>query len=372
MILIFAGLMVRLMDVVRVSVPEVPLIVTVAVPVVAVLLAMKVTELLDVAGFVPKEAVTPDGRPEADRLTEPVKPPNRLTVMVLLTLFPWVTLKLEDEAESEKPFTVSVMVVVLVSAPEVPLIVTVAVPAGAVLLAVKVTTLVEVVEFRRIDCVLNEAVTPLGRPEADSVTDPVKPFRLVCVMVLLPLLPGLTISEVGEAERVKPLTISVMVVVWVNEPEVPVTVMVLEPRVAVVLALKVTELLDVVGFVPKLAVTPAGRPEADRLTDPVKPLTGLTVTVLLPLPPRGTFKLEGEAERVKPFTVSVMFMEWVSVPEVPVIVTFVVPVGAVLLAVKVTTLVEVVGSRRTDCVLNEAVTPLGRPDADSVTDPVKP
>ena len=50
--------------------------VTVAVPVVAVELALRVTTLVDVVGLVPKLAVTPEGNPEADRVTLPVNPPT--------------------------------------------------------------------------------------------------------------------------------------------------------------------------------------------------------------------------------------------------------------------------------------------------------
>ena len=46
--------------------------VTVAVPVVAVLLAVKVRVLLPVVLVGLNEAVTPEGNPEADRLTVPV------------------------------------------------------------------------------------------------------------------------------------------------------------------------------------------------------------------------------------------------------------------------------------------------------------
>jgi len=35
----------------------------------------------------------------------------------------------------------------------------------------------------------------------------------------------------------------------------------------------------------KEALTPLGKPEADKLTLPVKPFCGVTVTVLVPLPP---------------------------------------------------------------------------------------
>lgn len=71
------------------------------------------------------------------------------------------------------------------------------------------------------------------------------------------------------------------------------------PVVAVELAVNVTVLVDVVGFVPKVAVTPAGKPDADRLTLPVKPPEGVTVIVLFPLPPSATVKLAGEADREK-------------------------------------------------------------------------
>ena len=56
------------------SVPDVPVTVTVAVPVVAVLLAVNVTTLVAAVGLVPKLAVTPAGNPEAERVTLPVNP----------------------------------------------------------------------------------------------------------------------------------------------------------------------------------------------------------------------------------------------------------------------------------------------------------
>jgi hypothetical protein len=77
-------------------------IVTVDVPTVAVAVAVNVTELVEVVGLVPKVAVTPLGKPEADRVTLPVNPPEGVTVMVLLALLPWVTLTLEGEADNEK------------------------------------------------------------------------------------------------------------------------------------------------------------------------------------------------------------------------------------------------------------------------------
>lgn len=81
------------------------------------LLAVKVRVLVDVVGLVPNEAVTPLGRAELESVTDPVNPPESVTVMVLLPLVPCLTVKLEGEAESEKfgvavALTVSEIVVV--------------------------------------------------------------------------------------------------------------------------------------------------------------------------------------------------------------------------------------------------------------------
>lgn len=59
--------------------------------------------------------------------------------------------------------------------------------------------------------------------------------------------------------------------VTVRLPEVPVTVNVLCPIVAELLAIKVIVLLPVVGLGVKDAVTPLGRPDTERLTLPVNP-----------------------------------------------------------------------------------------------------
>src|SRR5579864_3309359 len=97
-------------------------------------------------------------------------------VTVLVPLVPCVTVKLLGDAESVKfatatAFTVREAVVVLVKVPEVPVMVTVAVPVLAVLLAVSVIVLVVVAGFGA-----KFAVTPLGSPETDKLTLPLKPF----------------------------------------------------------------------------------------------------------------------------------------------------------------------------------------------------
>ena len=79
---------VRAMVVVADNVPDVPVIVTVEDPVVAVLLAVRVSTLLPAVGFVPNEAVTPLGRPDAASVTLPVNPPTSVTLIVLVPLLP--------------------------------------------------------------------------------------------------------------------------------------------------------------------------------------------------------------------------------------------------------------------------------------------
>lgn len=64
------------------------MIVTVAVPVVAVLLAASVKVLVPVVLVGLKLAVTPLGKPEADKFTELLKPLLGVTVMVLVPLLP--------------------------------------------------------------------------------------------------------------------------------------------------------------------------------------------------------------------------------------------------------------------------------------------
>ncbi|MFY9845653.1 MAG: hypothetical protein WA718_12815 [Terriglobales bacterium] len=72
------------------------------------------------------------------------------------------------------------------------------VPKAAVALAVRVNVLLVVVELG-----LKEAVTPLGKPVAESVTLLLNPFRGLTVMVLLFEVPRTTVTLLGKAEIVK-------------------------------------------------------------------------------------------------------------------------------------------------------------------------
>jgi hypothetical protein len=182
-------LTVRAMVVFAVVLPEVPVMVTVAAPAVAVLLAVSVStlELVDDDGL--NDAVTPLGSPVAVNDALPVNPPTSATVMVPVPVLPCATDREVGEGVSVKlgvveGLTVSAMVVVAVVLPEVPVMVTVAGPVVAVLLAVSVSTLA-----LADDAGLNDAVTPLGRPVAANDTLPVNPPVSVTVMVSVALLP---------------------------------------------------------------------------------------------------------------------------------------------------------------------------------------
>ena len=80
-----------------------------------------------------------------------------------------------------------------------------------------------------------------------------------------------------------------VVAVWL--PEVPVMVTLYCPRLAELLAVKVTVLFPFVGFGEKDAVTPLGRPEVERVTLPVNPYDGFMEMKVVPEVPRPMFRL---------------------------------------------------------------------------------
>jgi hypothetical protein len=249
-------------------------------------LAHRVITLVVVVGFVPNDAVTPLGSPEAAMVTLPVNPEAGVTVIVSLPHAPWAVDKLAAEGASVKAGVapiVSVMVVSAVVLPDVPVIVMVNTPAAAVLAADRVNTLVVLAGL-----VSNEAVTPLGRSVAASVTAPVNPPTSVTVIVSVALPASVTDRLVREADNVKPavtlgFTVRAMVVLAVLPPDVPVIVTIAGPVAAVPPAATVTTLLPVVGFVPNVAVTPLGRPDASSVTLPVNPPRSVTVIVSVAL-----------------------------------------------------------------------------------------
>jgi predicted cation transporter len=97
-----------------------------------------------------------------------------------------------------------------------------------------------------------------------------------------------------------------MVVLCVSEPDVPVTVTVLVPVVAVEDAVKVKVDValpfagGVTGLGEKAAVTPLGSPEALSVVAELNPLRLVTVMVLVAVDPRVTLTALGDADTLKP------------------------------------------------------------------------
>jgi hypothetical protein len=89
-----------------------------------------------------------------------------------------------------------------------------------------------------------------------------------------------------------------MLVLLLMPPEVPpdhpMTVTVEDPSGAFAAALNVSVLACAVVTGLNAAVTPAGRPVTEKLTDPLKPPCGATVRVLAALPPPATITLAGD------------------------------------------------------------------------------
>ena len=114
-------------EVVAVSDPDVPVIVTVLALTVAVGLAVNVTMEELVVGFVEKTAVTPVGRPEIDRFTLPMNPYSSLTYTYVEPEWPCPTaIAPEVDNVNVGVMTFNVSGVVAVSDPDVPVIVTTA------------------------------------------------------------------------------------------------------------------------------------------------------------------------------------------------------------------------------------------------------
>jgi len=125
-----------------------------------------------------------------------------------------------------------------------------------------------------IEVGLRLTVNPVGA-DADSVTVPVNPFRAVTVIVEVPECPPLMLKDDGEADNEKSgvVTCTETLMVWLNEPFVPVTDTEYVPLAALLGTVTVSvDWPDVVtepGL--RLVVQPAGA-VADSVTVPVKPL----------------------------------------------------------------------------------------------------
>jgi hypothetical protein len=102
-------------------------------------------------------------------------------------------------AESVKvgAYTPRTRVEVTVRLPDVPVMVTLYWPTGTELLAVKVSVLLPVVGLG-----VKEAVTPLGRPDAESATLPVNPYCEYTYTLEVPELPWPMLALDAESVKV--------------------------------------------------------------------------------------------------------------------------------------------------------------------------
>ena len=95
--------------------------------------------------------------------------------------------------------TLRVTVMVCVKLPDTPVTLMLYVPVDAELLTAKLKVLLDVVLEG-----LNDAVTPLGTPEAERFTAELNPFWGFTVIVVEPFAPGLKLKLLGDADRVNP------------------------------------------------------------------------------------------------------------------------------------------------------------------------
>jgi hypothetical protein len=193
------------------TLPPLALIVTVDVPVVAVLLAVNVrVELPDPGAAMEvglNEAVTPAGSPLAESEIAELKPPETVVETVLLPEPPCATETLVGEALIVKlgdavAETEREIVVLWETPPPLALIVTVDVPVVAVLLAVNVR--VELPEpGAAMEVGLNEAVTPAGSPLAEREIAELNPPEIVVEIAEVAPPPCATETLLGEALSAK-------------------------------------------------------------------------------------------------------------------------------------------------------------------------
>lgn len=197
-------------------------------------------------------------------------------------------------------------VVVCVTPPPVPVTVIVLVPLVALLpTAIVITD--DPVPGAGMGFGLKLTVTRLPSPEADNEIAELKPFKAVVLIVELPELPRVTVTEAGEALMVKsgatPVTVRETVVVCVMPPPTPVTVMVYVPGATLPPTAIVINEVPVpgagIGLVPNVTVTPLGCPVADNVMALLKPFKAVVLMVDVPLLPCCTVTEDGDALMVK-------------------------------------------------------------------------
>ena len=155
-----------------------------------------------------------------------------------------------------------------------------------------------------IDAGVKTAVTPIGTPDAARVTLPVKLLMAATLTGVVVEDPATTLTGAALAPSVKldtGATVRVSGNEAVSAPLVPVIVTTADVDVAVAGAVNATDAVPPAeGDVgEKLAVTPAGNPDAANATLPWKPLAPTTAIPTVTDEPAGTVKEDGDALSVK-------------------------------------------------------------------------
>ena len=138
------------------------------------------------------------------------------------------------------------------------------------------------------------ALTPLGKPEAESVNAPVKP-PLTEDWIGTRTLPFRTSDAVAPAVMLNPLTTTGTETDALEPPPVPVTVMVKLPAAVVPAARRVMVTLPprAIDGEEKVTVTPAGREPADSAAPELNPGPGVIPMTEVAIVPGATLRLDG-------------------------------------------------------------------------------
>ena len=261
-----------------------------------------------------KAAVVPEGSPVTLSAMAELKLPAIVVVIVLVPFAPWATETAAGEAEIAKPAgagTVRVTVEVCVIPPPAEVTVIGYDPGATAEATARV--IVEVPEpGTATEAGLKVTVTPAGWPLADREITELKPPETAVVMVDVPLAPGATDNEEGEAEAVNAggvVTLRITLDVRVSPPPVPVTTIVCVPTATPEATARVMVNVPEPGAAMevglKLTVTPEGCPLAESAMAELKPPETAVVTVHEPLLPATTETEVGEADIVNAAAVTV-------------------------------------------------------------------
>lgn len=262
-------------------------------------------------------------------------------------------------------------VAVFVTPPPLPVTVIVEFPVPVVDATFRVSRLLPL-PGEAIDAGENAPVTPRGKPLTDSAMADANPFAPAVAMLRGSDAPRdrMTFVPAGVMVNVGPITVSAMLVVFVNPPPDPVAVSVYDPPIVPAAAVSVKVLLplpgDAMDVGENFAVTPFGSPLIESAIADLNPPSAVVLTPTLVELPAVTLALVEVAVKVNVGTTRVRLMVWLCVtpPPVPFNVNVAAPAAAVTAAVSVTVLVPFPG----DAMLvgeKLAVTPAGKPLAES-------